>query len=72
MFYMESKLIIMEQTLNFMGRINPKYTQKIVEEAQTNGDVVMMLDKEGKPRGAYILVDKIDMKKFGKGEDSVE
>ena len=69
---MESKLIIMEQTLNFMGRINPKYTQKIVEEAQTNGDVVMMLDKEGKPRGAYILVDKIDMKKFGKGEDSVE
>ena len=69
---MESKLIIMEQTINFMGRINPKYTQKIVEEAQTNGDVVMMLDKEGKPRGAYILVDKIDMKKFGKGEDSVE
>lgn len=62
----------MEQTLNFMGRINPNYTQKIVEEAQTNGDVVMMLDKEGKPRGAYILVDKIDMKKFGKGEDNVE
>ena len=69
---MESKLIIMEQTINFMGRINPKYTQKIVEEAQTNGDVVMMLDKEGKPRGAYILVDKIDMKKFGKGEDNIE
>ena len=69
---MESKIIIMEQTINFMGRINPKYTQKIVEEAQTNGDVVMMLDKEGKPRGAYILVDKIDMKKFGKGEDNVE
>lgn len=69
---MESKLIIMEQTLNFMGRINPKYTQKIVDEAQAKGDVVMMLDKEGKPRGAYILVDKIDMKKFGKGEDSVE
>lgn len=69
---MESKLIIMEQTINFMGRINPKYTQKIVDEAQSSGNVVMMLDKEGKPRGAYILVDKIDMKKFGKGEDNVE
>ena len=62
----------MEQTINFMGSINPKYTQKIVEEAQTSGNVVMMLDKEGKPRGAYILVDKIDMKKFGKGEDNIE
>jgi len=69
---MESKIIIMEQTINFMGRINPKYTQKIVDEAQSSGNVVMMVDKEGKPRGAYILVDKIDMKKFGKGEDSVE
>jgi len=69
---MESKIIIMEQTINFMGRINPKYTQKIVDEAQSSGNVVMMVDKEGNPRGAYILVDKIDMKKFGKGEDSVE
>ena len=69
---MESKIIIMEQTINFMGRINPKYTQKIVEEAQAKGDVVMMMDKEGKPRGAYILVDKIDMSKFGKDEDNIE
>lgn len=69
---MESKIIIMEQTINFMGRINPKYTQKIVEEAQTSGNVVMMMDKEGQPRGAYILVDKIDMSKFGKGKDNIE
>jgi len=65
-------LILMEQTINFMGSINPKYTQKIVEEAQTSGNVVMMLDKEGKPRGAYLRVDNIDMKKFGKVKDSVE
>jgi uncharacterized protein YhfF len=62
----------MEQTINFMGRINPKYTQKIVEEAQMSGNVVMMLDKDGQPQGAYIKVDKIDMEKFGKSNDSLK
>ena len=59
-------LVIMEQTINFMGTLNPEYTQEILNEAQNEGRVVMMLDKDGKPRGAYIKVDDIDMKKFGK------
>jgi hypothetical protein len=56
----------MEQTINFMGTLNPEYTQEIVNEAQNEGRVVMMLDKDRKPRGAYIKIDNIDMKKFRK------
>jgi hypothetical protein len=59
-------LVLMEQTINFMGTLNPEYTQEIVNDAQNEGRVVMMLDKDGKPRGAYIKVEHIDMKKFGK------
>jgi oligoendopeptidase F len=59
-------LVIMEQTINFMGTLNPEYTQEILNEAQNEGRVVMVLDKDGKPSGAYIKVEHIDMKKFGK------
>jgi len=59
-------LVLMEQTINFMGTLNPEYTQEIVNEAQNEGRVVMMLDKDRKPRGAYIKIDNIDMKKFRK------
>jgi oligoendopeptidase F len=59
-------LVIMEQTINFMGTLNPEYTQEILNEAQNEGRVVMVLDKDGKPSGAYIKVEHIDMKKLGK------
>lgn len=69
-------IVIMEQTINFMGTINPEYTQEIVNEAQNNDGVVMMLDKDGKPRGAYIKIEDINMKKFKnfgkKNKDSIE
>ena len=65
-------LIIMEQTVNYMGTLNPKYTQELVNEAQTTNNVGMIMDKEGKPKGAYIRVPNIDMKKFGKKKDNVE
>ena len=69
-------LILMEQTINFMGTINPGYTQEIVNEAQNEGRVVMIMDKDGKPRGAYIKVEDINMKKFKnfgkKNKDSIE
>lgn len=69
-------LVIMEQTINLMGTLNAEYTQEILNQAQTNDGVVMMLDKDGKPRGAYIKVEDINMKKFKnfgkKSKDSVE
>ena len=37
-------LVLMEQTINFMGTLNPEYTQEIVNDAQNEGRVVMMLD----------------------------
>jgi hypothetical protein len=65
-------LIIMEQTLNYMGTINPQYTQELLNEAQESNNVVIMTDKEGKPKGAYLRVPNIDRKKFGKKKDNVE
>jgi hypothetical protein len=65
-------LVIMEQTINFMGTLNPEYTQEILNEAQNEGRVVMVLGKDGKPSGAYIKVDDIDMEKFGNIKDSIE
>lgn len=65
-------LIIMEATLNYMGLLNPQYTQELLNEAQETNNVVIMTDKEGNPKGAYLRVPNIDKKKFGKKKDNIE
>ena len=64
--------ILIEQTVNYMGTLNPKYTQSLLEEANNSDNVVMMLGKDGKPSGAYVRVSDIDMKKFRKKKDNIE
>lgn len=54
----------MEQTINLMGRINPLYTQELVEQAQKEDRVVTLLDEEGNPKSGYLKVESVDMNKF--------
>lgn len=57
-------VIVMEQTINLMGRINPLYTQELVEQAQQEGRVVTLFDEEGNPKSGYLRVETVDMNKF--------
>ena len=54
----------MEQTINLMGRINPSYTQELVEQAQNEDRVITLFDEEGNPKSGYLRVESIDMNKF--------
>jgi len=44
----------------------------LINTAQDSGNVFMIMGKDGKPSGAYIKVDDIDMEKFGNIKDSIE
>jgi len=57
-------VIVMEQTINLMGRINPSYTQELVEQAQKEDRVITLFDEEGNPTSGYLRVESIDMNKF--------
>lgn len=59
-------MVLMNDTIQYMLELNPQYTTEIINNAQESGNVFMIMGKDGKPSGAYIKVDDIDMKKFGK------
>jgi hypothetical protein len=59
--------VIMGDTLNLIGEINPEFAQEIFAAAQKNGTIHTVLDKDGKsPKYFYLDIENIDMKKFGK------
>jgi len=65
-------MILMNDTVQYMLQLNPKYATEIINTAQDSGNVFMIMGKDGKPSGAYIKVDDIDMEKFGNIKDSIE
>jgi hypothetical protein len=65
--------VIMGDTLNLIGQLNPEFAQEIFEDAQKNGTIHTILDKDGKsPKYFYLDIDNIDMVKFGKLKDNIE
>ena len=64
--------VLMNDTIQYMLELNPTYTTEIINTAQDSGNVFMIMGKDGKPSGAYIKVDDIDMEKFGNIKDSIE
>jgi hypothetical protein len=59
--------VIMGDTLNLIGQINPEFAQEIFQDAEKNGTIHTVLDKDGKsPKYFYLDIENIDMKKFGK------
>jgi hypothetical protein len=65
-------MVLMNDTIQYMLKLNPTYTTEIINTAQDSGNVFMIMGKDGKPSGAYIKVDDIDMEKFGNIKDSIE
>ena len=65
-------MVLMNDTIQYMLQLNPTYTTEIINTAQESGNVFMIMGKDGKPSGAYIKVDDIDMEKFGNIKDSIE
>jgi hypothetical protein len=65
-------MVLMNDTIQYMLQLNPTYTTEIINTAQDSGNVFMIMGKDGKPSGAYIKVDDIDMEKFGNIKDSIE
>jgi hypothetical protein len=65
-------MVLMNDTIQYMLELNPTYTTEIINTAQDSGNVFMIMGKDGKPSGAYIKVDDIDMEKFGNIKDSIE
>jgi hypothetical protein len=65
--------VIMGDTLNLIGQLNPEFAQEIFEDAQKNGTIHTILDKDGKsPKYFYLDMENIDMVKFGKLKDNIE
>jgi len=63
----------MGDTLNLIGQLNPEFAQEIFEDAQKNGTIHTILDKDGKsPKYFYLDIENIDMVKFGKLKDNIE
>jgi len=59
--------VIMGDTLNLIGQINPEFAQEIFQDAEKNGTIHTVLDKDGKsPKYFYLDIENIDMKKFNK------
>jgi hypothetical protein len=59
--------VIMGDTLNLIGQLNPEFAQEIYGDAEKNGTIHTILDKDGKsPKYFYIDIENIDMKKFSK------
>jgi hypothetical protein len=65
--------VIMGDTLNLIGQLNPEFAQEIFQDAQKNGTIHTILDKDGKsPKYFYLDMENIDMVKFGKLKDNIE
>ena len=65
--------VIMGDTLNLIGQLNPEFAQEIFEDAQKNGTIHTILDKDGKsPKYFYLEIENIDMVKFGNLKDNIE
>jgi len=65
--------VIMGDTLNLIGQLNPEFAQEIFEAAQKNCTIHTILDKDGKsPKYFYLDIENIDMVKFGKLKDNIE
>jgi hypothetical protein len=65
--------VIMGDTLNLIGQLNPEFAQEIFEDAQTKGTIHTILEKDGKsPKYFYLDMENIDMVKFGKLKDNIE
>jgi hypothetical protein len=63
----------MGDTLNLIGQLNPEFAQEIFEDAQKNGTIHTILEKDGKsPKYFYLDIENIDMVKFGKLKDNIE
>jgi hypothetical protein len=59
--------VIMGDTLNLIGQLNPEFAQEIYGDAEKNGTIHTILDKDGKsPKYFYLDIENIDMKKFSK------
>jgi hypothetical protein len=65
-------MVLMNDTIQYMLKLNPTYTTEIINTAQDSGNVFMIMGKDGNPSNAYIKVDDIDMEKFGNIKDSIE
>jgi len=64
--------VIMGDTLNLIGQLNPEFAQEIFENAQKDGTIHTILDKDGKsPKYFYLDIENIDMKKFSKLKNKV-
>jgi len=65
--------VIMGDTLNLIGQLNPEFAQEIFQDAEKNGTIHTVLDKDGKsPKYFYLDMENIDMVKFGKLKDNIE
>jgi hypothetical protein len=64
--------VIMGDTLNLIGQLNPEFAQEIYGDAEKNGTIHAILDKDGKsPKYFYLDIENIDMKKFSKLKNKV-
>jgi hypothetical protein len=64
--------VIMGDTLNLIGQLNPEFAQEIYGDAEKNGTIHTILNKDGKsPKYFYLDIENIDMKKFSKLKNKV-
>ena len=65
--------VIMGDTLNLIGELNQEFAQEIFENAQKDGTINTILDKDGKsPKYFYLDMKNIDMVKFGELNNNIE
>ena len=59
--------VIMGDTLNLIGEINPDYAHEIFVNAEKSGTINAILGKDGKePKYFYIQIEDLDMTKLEK------
>jgi hypothetical protein len=59
--------VIMGDTLNLIGQINPDYAHEIFVNAEKSGTINAILGKDGKePKYFYIQIEDLDMTKLEK------
>jgi hypothetical protein len=55
-------VVIMGDTLNLIGQINPDYAHEIFANAEKSGTINAILGKDGKePKYFYIQIEDLDM-----------
>jgi hypothetical protein len=55
-------VVIMGDTLNLIGQINPDYAHEIFVNAEKSGTINAILGKDGKePKYFYIQIENLDM-----------